>query len=310
MATAHKYATQSHIRPIYGHAPEPVSEIPGARIELVNVNDIQTPDYQRKLQDDKIKRMMREWDPSIVGFVHLSLRANGSLFAMDGQHRIETVRRLQGMIGPFIPAIVQEGLTSQEEALFFAKAQDPRNRSALKPEDTHGAKVLGGDQETVAIDRVVASCGFHIGEKRVTDGHGRIKAVTAVRDVYSRYGAHHLEETLSFIALTWGRDSAPEHCLILGVALFIAIYPDASLSTLGKTAGKTGAREFVRDAREHARRRRLSTTEGVAESLHHLYNKRNARKPLATFDDCLRDYQAGVRSAAARTARLAQGMAR
>jgi hypothetical protein len=274
-----------------------------ARVELVDVNNIAVDSYQREIRSYKLRRMIREWDPTIVGYVHLSLRADGSLFVIDGQHRIEAVRHLQGKLGPHIEAIVREGLTSQEEAHFFAESQNPKRRTALTPDDLHRASVYAGNTDAMDIERIVTATGFRIGNDRKGDGLTRVRATQALEDTYERYGSTHLFETLEFLGNAWGTKFAPQREMVSGAAMFLAMYPDANMTSLAKRVRKELHEDWRRRAKSRAQNDRLSSSEGVACLLHSDYNRANARKPLASFEDTLRDHKAGIRSMASSAAK-------
>ena len=107
-------------------------------VERVNVNDIQAGPYQRPIRQAHIRRMVREWNSAQAGWIYVSRHANGALYVIDGQHRVEAVKTLQGKIGPYLDAIVVDGLSSTEEAEFFhfevsIVASMKMNSSSLRP---------------------------------------------------------------------------------------------------------------------------------------------------------------------------------
>lgn len=306
MATAHKFTNQPRLHRLYELPVEMAAPAPDATIQMIDVNDIEVPSYQRDIAGHKLKIMIRDWDPQKAGYVLLSLRADGNLYVVDGQHRVEAVRNLQGKIGPYIAAIVREGMTSQEEASFFA-LQSKKYQTTLKPEDVHKAMLEAGDVEALSVNRIAASCGYHIGAKGRHAGTGRIKAVSALYDIQEQYGPNHLDETLAFVAITWGTETPPTHTLLMGVALFYAMFPDANGSSLSKTAGKDSIEAFTRRCREHANSMKLSAPEGVAGWMHTVYNRRNSKKPLMNFEERLRDHKATLRSQAAKQWRGQEG---
>lgn len=300
---AQKLPKQSNLRQVFTDGTWEQSNTPSARIDHINVNDIEVPDYQRIIKDHKLKKLIREWSPARVGYVLLSLRADGRLYVVDGQHRVEAVRHLQGRIGPYIESIVREGMTSQEEAEFFAESQNPANRAQLLPEDIHRAAVMYGNADAIAVSNVVTAAGFYIGSRSAKDGTTRIKAVDAVKDIHKNYGAQTLYNTLMFYKSAWEPVTPPNQVLINGISLFFTLYPAANIESLLKVAAKQTSKDFLEDARKRAQTDRLSASQGVASLLCLLYNRRNSRKPLANFEEQLRNHSAAVRSAAARAAR-------
>jgi len=281
-----------------------------ARTEWVNVNDILVEHYQREIKEYKLRRMLREWDPSIAGYIILSLRENGLLYVVDGQHRTEAIRRLQHRIGPYIKAVVVEGWSADDESNFFYKSQRPENRAALMPEDIHRAAVYAGDQDAIAIQRIVEHAGFRIGRAAPNTDATKINAVKSINTVYGKYGLGILAQSLDLIVSCWGASESPEHALIEGTALFFVLFPQANTPSLAKRVGKTPQKEWVTFAKANARNQRLTMTEGVASSLRSDYNRSNHAKPLLNFEDTLREHRFTMRSQAsaeANRARKARG---
>ena len=269
-----------------------------ASLERVNANDIEIPNYQRDIRPAKLRRLIREWNPSLAGWIIVSRRANGALFVIDGQHRIEAVRHLQGKVGPYLDAIVVTDWSSTDEARFFAETQSPENRAALMPQDIHHAAVLAGDPDALTIQRVVSECGFRIGKRGADDPEtGQLKPVREVNRIYERYGDRVLAQTLMLIRRAWGVHSHPESSVVAGVALFIAMYPQADLPPLAKRAAMMPIDEWVRAAKAHARAEGMTATEGVAYKLRTDYNhKRQAAGRLPDFGDTLKQHRSANRS--------------
>ncbi len=293
------YPQQSVIRRVVrGDSLDSAARPKTARIDWIDVNDINADTYQREILDYKLKRMVREWDPSIVGYVLISLRADGSFFVIDGQHRVEAVRRLQGKIGPMIEAVVREGLTSTEEAHFFAESQDPRRRTALSPEDLHIARMHGGHLDTIAMNNAVAAAGYRIGRAEVGNDTCRLRAINAANKVQERYGAVTLHDALTFIRSVWGTEKSPEASLIHGVAMFMVMFPDANIHATARRMGKEIQEKWLRNAKARADAEHLNNAEGIASYMHTDHNRANRTKQLSNFEETLQNHQATLRSEA------------
>jgi hypothetical protein len=274
----------------------------GTTLERVNVNDVVVPDYQRLVRIPKLRKMIDAWNPNLAGWIILSRHANGGLYVIDGQHRIEAVRHLQGTISPYLDAIIVNDWTSTQEAEFFAGTQAPENRAALKPEDIHHALVLAGDERAIDLQRTVQDAGFRIGD-RSTDGveTGRLRAVAAINKVYDQYGGSHLSETLTVIHSAWGTHCQPEQSVVTGVALFLAMYPQVDPQLLPARIGKMPLPEWLMAAKSHARTERLTANEGVAYKIRVDFNyKRQEHTKLPDFLDTLRAHRSAIRAQAGR----------
>lgn len=293
------YPQQSVIRRVVrGESLDSAARPKTARIDWIDVNDINADSYQREIRDYKLKRMVREWDPTIVGYVLISLRADGSYFVIDGQHRVEAVRHLQGKIGPMIEAVVREGLTSIEEAHFFAESQDPRRRTALSPEDLHVARMHGGNLDAIAVNNAAGAAGYRIGRAEAGNDSCRLRAVKAANNVQDRYGAVTLHEALTFIRSVWGTDKSPEASLIQGVAIFMVMFPDANMHATARRMGTETQASWLRNAKARADAEHLNKAEGIASYMHTDHNRANRTKHLSNFEETLQNHRATLRSEA------------
>lgn len=278
-------------------APKMVQvQMPTARVEKIDVRTIQKDGYQRNLTETKVRKIMREYDPLILGLPELSRRADGSLFVIDGQHRITAIMRMDGDVSPLISAVVWTGLTPEQEAEKFAKSQDSRNRSAMLPESLHNAMVYARDLQAKRIEDVVHANGYRIGPGE--EGR-RIRAVKNLYDIEERYGADMLDAVLTVIASAWGREAHPEGPLMSGVALFIGMFPDAKLNDLIRRVSKKPLEHWLVDVEDRRRVMRIrSKAEAVANLLHHEYNTTHHANPLPDFASTLRGHSSEIRSIA------------
>lgn len=282
---------------------------PTSSHERINVADIRTAGYQRKLEEPKVRRMVREWNvsPTIIGHIILSLRANGMLFVVDGQHRVEAVKRMQGRVNPYLDAIVWEGLSVGDEAEMFWKTQSPKMRKALSPEDIHNAAVYAGDDQAIEIAKIVDASGFRLGQSDFDDTHrGRIHAIKVLADVYELYGPFVLAETLAFIGDAWGTAHSPERILISGVSLFLSMYPGADKRSLTRRLSKELQGDWMMRSKSRASGFGFNSTESIAAVLHSDYNRNRPKNRLENFEDSLHKHKAENRTRAAKIGRSKQ----
>ena len=92
--------------------------------------------YQRSVSDSRVSSICRNFNQQALGIVTLSIRENGELFIIDGQHRVEALKKM-GKGNIQINAIVLFDLTVQDEANLFLIMND--NRTKPKRFDLHKA---------------------------------------------------------------------------------------------------------------------------------------------------------------------------
>lgn len=158
------------------------------------------PTYQRPLDNQRVRRMAKEFDLDALGTIEVSRRNDGQLFVIDGQHRISALFVI-GFGEEKVPCLIHYGLSLEEEARIFRM----RN-TAVRPNSfaMFRAELAEGGNEAVDIEQTVRRCGLEI-----TQGanRGTIQAVSALRRVYRNTGGLVLERTLRLIISAWGTQS-------------------------------------------------------------------------------------------------------
>ena len=111
------------------------------KIEIVPIEAIQMERaYQRDMSHDWVQRHGEEYDPMKAGTVILNRRKNGSVWAIDGQHRIGAAKYANHT---HMLALVFEGLSIQKEAEMRVAFND---RKADTPQDRFRARLIAGDE--------------------------------------------------------------------------------------------------------------------------------------------------------------------
>jgi hypothetical protein len=99
--------------------------------EWIVANDIRVDtQYQRPINIAHVRKIANEFDERAFGVILVSERADGSVYVIDGQHRLAAVKSM-GRGGSEIPCHVYRGLSVGDEALIF-HMQTQRNQIASK----------------------------------------------------------------------------------------------------------------------------------------------------------------------------------
>lgn len=147
------------------------------RYEIVTIDDLHIDEsYQRDLSRDLVERIRREWKTSACGAIVVSQRSNGDLYIVNGQHRTAAAKE-RGMSEML--AQVVAGLTSQEEAQLRLMGNTRRADSA---QERFRAQVAAGNQESIAIQKILSEYGTRINPS--VDTKSGINTVAAVEDIY------------------------------------------------------------------------------------------------------------------------------
>lgn len=232
-------------------------------------------EYQRDLKAWKVARMVREYDVHRLQPIEVSRRADGTLWCIEGQHRLTTARQL-GM--HVIGAMVHVGLTQADEAILFWLFQ--RDRTALSVWDSFKARLIGHEPHAIAVDETVMAADLTYGRDSGRD----INALAVLEGIERVGGKTLLLDTLMTIKTIWPiashRFDGP---VISGVATILRQYGTlpvfnrdrmlAVLSTIPPSA-------LIAEARQSRSVTNTSTTRvnyAMAITMRDAYNRRLGR---------------------------------
>lgn len=196
------------------------------KFEIVPITHMKVDEYQRPLTSF-VDKIVKKFNPALVGCLCLSKRSNTHYAVIDGQTRAEGMRQL-GMSSA--PAVVFYDLTREQEAALFALFQTERR--GMTSAARFNAQVIAKDDTAIAIAEVVESLGFTIDHNN--NAPGAIRAVAAVEYVFhgARSGTRAkkqqhpglLSMTLEIIKSSWPKlpDTAKSASMIRGLGYFLA----------------------------------------------------------------------------------------
>jgi hypothetical protein len=188
------------------------------RVELldaVRLADLRVdPDAQRILNERRAQRLADRFLPEAAGAVVVSRRGDGSLYLVDGQHRVRGAL-LAGV--PTLPAEVHHDLSRRDEATLFLL----KNREGVRPSalDEYRVGLTAGlplftdtDAELQRRDLTAGSTGPHT-----------VGAVSGVLRLTEQYGPATLGRTLDVALAAWGRSDGRcwDGTLLGGVGTFL-----------------------------------------------------------------------------------------
>jgi hypothetical protein len=120
--------------------------------------------YQRQVILDKARRIAAAWDSGALGYLVVSQRGDGSLWVIDGGHRL-AAGKLRSEIKS-LPCKVLFGLTVADEAHLFRILNE--TRIAVCVYDRYRAGLLEGDAAILACEAMLQRLGL-----RATGNNGR-----------------------------------------------------------------------------------------------------------------------------------------
>lgn len=165
-------------------------------VELIQIKPISpiTDDrYQRPLNQTLVKQIVREFDPILVGTLDVNARKDGTLAIMDGQQRLEALRRL-GITEAW--ACVYALPTVGDEADFFYRKN--HNRRSVKPYYAFQARLLAGDEEAHEINAVLNGRGYRFALK-TNEATGEIGSVSMLLNAFKMFGKETMGNVLQAV---------------------------------------------------------------------------------------------------------------
>jgi hypothetical protein len=214
-----------------------------AMIELaaLNVDEI----YQRDVDHRLINRIAREWDPAAAGTIVIGRRPDGSVWIVDGQHRVAGaamagVKRLRAQI------IDVKG--KQHEAKLRLKGNDRRPDSA---QEKFRAKVAAEDETALAIQRICNE--FETMINYSPNASTGINCVAAIEKLYEIDKGVTLVRVLEVIQDAFGSVSGQNVSVntLQSVHWFLKVHHEANKDRFVDVLRKAGVPEIDRKARSH-----------------------------------------------------------
>lgn len=179
--------------------------------------------YQRSVEERDVKKLIREWDPRKLTPIIVSLRG-GKFNVVDGQHRIEAMRRMAGGKAVTVPCLIYTDMTYEDEARLYAEL-DQRKKRLTRSQSINAIIEARSDAEILEIKRLVGNGGFVWALTRRTGEPFEIEATCAVINAYRLLGGASFSRMLSLLAGTWhGTPNSLKASMLSGMALFLKTY--------------------------------------------------------------------------------------
>ena len=263
--------------------------MPG-EIQFLRCDTLWTPDYQRKLQQNRVNRIARQLDVRLLGVLLVTLRA-GRWYVIDGIHRLAAcvaaghgAKRLRCLIIP--------EMTYQEEAELFVQGNNRDNTKPLATGEVFHARIEQGDPVAAEIAEITKAAGLTLDlmmDLSTTDPEV-VRAVATLERIYRNGGPDHLADVLTTIIDCFPRSrEALAHELLGGMHHFLWRYHNkvdrAVLRNTLRALGIEGV--MARAAMARAAGWRRTTRSGVLVGLTILdiYNdQRSSRNRLPRWE--------------------------
>ena len=237
---------------------------------------------RRVVNTSQLERMQREWDPSLIGVLHVAAKnGDGKYAIIDGQHRFTVMKGL-GWSNQRVACIIHENAKDlSDKARLFVGFND---RIAVRPIDRFLNQLAAGEDRAVAINAVLRRVGLRVDHY---SANGTVTAVTALEKVLDDLGEKGLERVLTISTTAWGvTPGAVKSEVIRGLGLFLRRYGSEVDNTDVAAKIRTipgGPDNLIARARSSRDIHGSSLPQNVAAVITATYNKGRRNKSLASW---------------------------
>ena len=228
--------------------------------------------YQRPFNQARANKIAKHWDENQIRPLEVSVRANGDMYLLDGQHE-NCGTLLKWGDSATLPARMHYGLTIEQEAEIFHAL----NTNFVKPayNDTLKARVAAGDVKANGYIQCLSIAGIEIDYSRSNEKKCRFVAHRQGESAYRRYGFEKVVKAFKVIRqLTqpgmWRGEMVP------ALAMVFCSKPDADMKRLVEKLEGISELEFIRDAKikgQLSSHNSIRGHYGFAKEITDIYNK-------------------------------------
>jgi len=245
---------------------EVTSRIQWVRLDQMKIN----PQAQRSLNDSWAATLAEEFNPDLMGFVHVSHR-DGWYYVIDGQHRVRAAIIFLGDSSQQVQCHVYEGLTNEQEAQLFLELNNTKKQG---PMSRYKVALTAGKPDECDVERICRSLDLRIGMDKSCE---EIGCITAILAVYRKHGPASFSFAMRVIRDAYGYDGFKRQT-ISALALIKDRYGDKiNEDKLIERLSKAGVLELNRSAKSMKEATGNPADQCFAHSMIQFYNQRNAQ---------------------------------
>jgi hypothetical protein len=173
---------------------------------------------QREFRLAHAAKLAVEFDMEAFGYPIVNIRDDGSVYLVDGQHRVAALKMTKRPIDKVLCEIYH-GLTEEEEAELFLLRD---TRRAIPAFERWKIAQTAGRKAELEIARIVNEAGLKVAMS-TTDG--AIRAVGTLKRIYDDKGENVLARTLAVIRDAFGTNGF-DAIVMTGISMMISRYGD------------------------------------------------------------------------------------
>lgn len=160
---------------------------------------ILTDKYQRTLNQSRVKKIIKNFNPLLVNPIKVSHR-DGNYYVFDGQHTLNALVSRNGGKHLNVDCKIYEGLTYEEEAELFSEQNGISQ--VVRTSDKIRALYEAKDVDVIDMKETIERLGINFDFSSAT-GPNKIVCVSTVYKIMKETSCDKLEEILKIILDIW-----------------------------------------------------------------------------------------------------------
>lgn len=156
--------------------------------------------YQRVATNQRVKKILDDWNYDLVNMPKVSMRMDGSMYAFDGQATLKAWG-IHENDAP-IKCLVFHGLSKEDEARLFVQQNGAASPVSIR--DKTRAEYNIGNPDIVEMVNAAKNAGVELWFGNPTQGDGRCQALAACKRSVQRIGLWQFQQVLDTIVQAWG----------------------------------------------------------------------------------------------------------
>lgn len=218
-------------------------KLPIPNIKCVPIDEIDLGLYQRELKPSKVRKMTDYFVPDVMGFPLLSFR-NGKYFCMDGQHRIEALKR---MGYKEVWCQITTDLLYEEECRRFNMLNT--GRTQLNANQIFHCRVEEKELTAIELVKMFKKYKYTYNKNTSVKDDNVIGAVSKFDKMLKKYGINMVGRVLKVLRGAWlGDKESLTSSIITGLATFFNERPDVNDDILIDILGHISPNELIASA--------------------------------------------------------------
>lgn len=239
--------------------------------EMRSINSrliISDSEYQRTLDYNRVKRIVSNFNPSLVNPVKVSSR-DGRFYVFDGQHTLAALKLRNNNHDLMVECKVYNGMTQQDEARLFSE-----QNGIYRPVETNAkmkALFTAGDVEIIELHALVMSLGIRMDFTK-GNANNKIVAVKSAYDIFKKSTPSEFIQILTIIKESWGGEAESYRAEILhGVSiLYLSCKNEFDVNRAIKQFSKVSPLSIIREGKAYSD----GGNKRFARQLLNVYNKK------------------------------------